>query len=351
MKLCCPTCEKPEQVFREILMNNIDWITPEYVRQQAQKGDKEALDCSILHWTQIVEAGYDGYQAARHQLKTVINSKHCALCQRYRADGRPTSQTCVTKCPLQSCDTGSLYSKVSGADYAESAPAFEYAASALLARLKVLRAELYPTAEPPLDKSRFEVVAAVGSPYIRGYCDYLDGTERCCYLWPDGTVKWGICDGNRHYYATVEDAKRVLAAWRGDNYMTDAAREQQYKDQFELVKSCESGWCIRNIQGETCKFIGTDGMAHDVFNVGEFHWPTKRAAEAALLKFQGKPMLPRHGDVVQRRYQKCIVVSDANAMGGYYVYSAEGMIDCGMCSDVAKCYANGTYKVLDNVFE
>ena len=57
-----------------------EWITQEYVKEQAKISGCAALDCSITHWKQILLAGYDGYKKAYYLHKTTMDGEFCALC-------------------------------------------------------------------------------------------------------------------------------------------------------------------------------------------------------------------------------------------------------------------------------
>lgn len=63
------------QKFLDKWMPRNGWLTQEQVCEESQKGDKEALDCSIEHWKQIVlDVKESGNQLGPYT---------CAMCQRY----------------------------------------------------------------------------------------------------------------------------------------------------------------------------------------------------------------------------------------------------------------------------
>ena len=67
----------------------MDWLTREYVQQQAGKNLHAALDVTIEHWTQL-------YEATQTELLTMqesmISSRFCGLCTFFRTE--ETDFTC-----------------------------------------------------------------------------------------------------------------------------------------------------------------------------------------------------------------------------------------------------------------
>jgi len=78
------TREEAEEALAKYEANQINWLTREYIEEQASKGDKEALECSIKHWQQIVDAGHDAFESAEDEYKVSMCHTHCALCTRYK---------------------------------------------------------------------------------------------------------------------------------------------------------------------------------------------------------------------------------------------------------------------------
>jgi hypothetical protein len=123
----------------------IDWLTPEYVQEQAKLGDKEALDCSIEHWKQVVVAGYDEFIKAQKANRVDIDSFYCALCCRnHLITHLGCSDACLIYRKLKSgCSNGTPFRKVTTALAKEDKQAFESAAVEELNFLIELRNELF----------------------------------------------------------------------------------------------------------------------------------------------------------------------------------------------------------------
>jgi len=86
----------------------IDWLTQEHIQEQAELGDKEALDCSIEHWKQIVVAGWDVFYTAYRRGKVNIYSNYCALCERFKLPSpyigtKCSNCTIATKAGVSGC--------------------------------------------------------------------------------------------------------------------------------------------------------------------------------------------------------------------------------------------------------
>ena len=125
--------KKWKEIEKEIKIN---WLSKEYIKQESQKGLKEALDCSILHWQQIVDAGYNIFKQAKEYKLVDMGIDYCSLCLRQeKTSGRRNR---CDSCPLKSCGSGSLWEKVW---QAESITKFEEAANNLLNELKKIRNE------------------------------------------------------------------------------------------------------------------------------------------------------------------------------------------------------------------
>ena len=61
----------------------MDWITKEYVKSEAAKGRRQAIECTQLHWQQLCKAGPKELQKALDNSKVEIDDFHCAMCRRY----------------------------------------------------------------------------------------------------------------------------------------------------------------------------------------------------------------------------------------------------------------------------
>lgn len=60
-----------------------EWLTQEQIIEVAKQGDREALKYSIIHWKQIVVAGWDEYKKAENKDLVNTETAFCALCQEY----------------------------------------------------------------------------------------------------------------------------------------------------------------------------------------------------------------------------------------------------------------------------
>jgi hypothetical protein len=146
----------------------VDWLTPEHIQEQAKLGDKEALDCSIEHWKQIVVAGFDEFIKARKADGVNIGSFHCALCRRNRLfTEHGCGDTCLIYRKLKSsCSYDTPYRKVSGAFDKQDKQAFESAAVEELNFLIELRNELfgnpYSTTELETEKMSDKMIVVKG---------------------------------------------------------------------------------------------------------------------------------------------------------------------------------------------
>jgi len=121
----------------------INWLTEEEVKEAAQKGDKEALDCSIEHWKQIVVAGYDEYVRARDKGKAAIDEGFCALCQKFQSAWTLTPFSCydcfLTKANKMCGSSKSIYQLVRRAQYTKDKPEFEKSSVDMLNLLVKIR--------------------------------------------------------------------------------------------------------------------------------------------------------------------------------------------------------------------
>jgi hypothetical protein len=86
----------------------MEWLTKEYVQQEAEKNLHAALDVTIEHWTQLCEATEEELKAMSDDM---ISSRFCGLCMYFRTT--ETAFTCVS-CLLNRAghkcgDSGSLW--------------------------------------------------------------------------------------------------------------------------------------------------------------------------------------------------------------------------------------------------
>jgi hypothetical protein len=93
------------------------WLAKGYVKYKAEQGDKEALDCSIEHWKQIVLAGRKKYRYNNLSQKVGMEGDYCALCKRRAIIGR----VCSEACPLKSCGNDTAWDKASSAIWSTKA--------------------------------------------------------------------------------------------------------------------------------------------------------------------------------------------------------------------------------------
>ena len=73
----------------------MNWLTKEEVKREA-KNPYTALQCSIRHHYQLIEASLPELMLATKQGKTGLSSDYCALCQHH--EEHPNFQ-----CPLNTC--------------------------------------------------------------------------------------------------------------------------------------------------------------------------------------------------------------------------------------------------------
>jgi len=76
----------------------MDWITKDYVKAEAEKGRKQAIECTRLHWQQLVKAGPKELDKV-FKVKVTICSAHCAMCHKYLLSGADMMcPRCLLKC-------------------------------------------------------------------------------------------------------------------------------------------------------------------------------------------------------------------------------------------------------------
>lgn len=78
----------------------MDWITQEYVKAEAEKGRKQAIECAQLHWRQLVKAGPEELEKALSG-RVEISNDYCAMCQRYYDFGCYDISKKCRKCHLK----------------------------------------------------------------------------------------------------------------------------------------------------------------------------------------------------------------------------------------------------------
>lgn len=69
--------QKEAQQFLDDWMPPEEWLTEEYIKQEAGKGLKEALMCSIIHWRQIV------LEIEEAEIRDEYCGGYCGLCQHF----------------------------------------------------------------------------------------------------------------------------------------------------------------------------------------------------------------------------------------------------------------------------
>lgn len=60
----------------------MDWITQEYVKAEAKKGRKQAIECTQLHWQQLWKADQQEIECAMDR-DVDMSADYCAMCIRY----------------------------------------------------------------------------------------------------------------------------------------------------------------------------------------------------------------------------------------------------------------------------
>lgn len=87
-------------------VQQIPWLTLEQVRLAADESEEAALDSSIAHWQQILEAGQEVYREARKQGLAGHGRFLCALCRRSEELTKAFfGGTCIA-CPLVKFGSG-----------------------------------------------------------------------------------------------------------------------------------------------------------------------------------------------------------------------------------------------------
>jgi hypothetical protein len=80
----------------------MDWITKEYVAEQAKLGEIPALECSLLHHQQGRDADWVELKEAIKKGKFTIKDELCSCCQavgNFKGSGKATQKACP-ECPL-----------------------------------------------------------------------------------------------------------------------------------------------------------------------------------------------------------------------------------------------------------
>ena len=122
----------------------MDWITKGYVRSEAIKGRKQAIECTQLHWRQLYKAGPKELKKACTMIRVSISSDYCAMCQRYllyRAG--MMCPKCFLKCRdvwNEACDT---FFQWKGDPTRTNWRKWKQAAKAVLAKIDRLHERLY----------------------------------------------------------------------------------------------------------------------------------------------------------------------------------------------------------------
>ena len=72
------------------------WLTVKQIKEAARESDEAAIECSILHYEQVMGAtGAELVQFGRNNRKEwLLNQVYCALCTRHHRNGS------CQKCPL-----------------------------------------------------------------------------------------------------------------------------------------------------------------------------------------------------------------------------------------------------------
>ena len=86
-------------------MNEINWLTADYVKTEAEKGLKEALAVTKLHWLQMSEATLEQLEAEFKDTRTLdsyTSTSYCGLCQYMKLTKKRV-------CPLnRNCSRGNM---------------------------------------------------------------------------------------------------------------------------------------------------------------------------------------------------------------------------------------------------
>jgi hypothetical protein len=125
----------------------MDWLTKDYIKAEAAKGRKQAIECTRLHWQQLVKAGPKKLRKACDNDLARIDSDLCAMCARYFVSGRDKPGKCLT-CPLNCWKlwwkaSDSHYEWYDEIDTRTNWRKWKQAAKAMLAKIDRLYERLY----------------------------------------------------------------------------------------------------------------------------------------------------------------------------------------------------------------
>lgn len=77
----------------------MDWITKEYIKSEAAKGRRQAIECTQLHWRELAKAKPKELEEAFDNKDVTITTDYCAICQRYLLSGAGMMcPKCLLKC-------------------------------------------------------------------------------------------------------------------------------------------------------------------------------------------------------------------------------------------------------------
>lgn len=125
----------------------MEWLTTDYIQAQAQKGRRQALECSIEHWRQLAGATYNSIKRAIDKGLVDVGSDYCALCEKYYSDFH------CGPCPLcrhqkNECGANTQWGKVTKGEFfcqptKRRYPAFHREAKKMLKVLRQVHKKLY----------------------------------------------------------------------------------------------------------------------------------------------------------------------------------------------------------------
>jgi hypothetical protein len=184
----------------------IGWLDLQEIEERSARSEKEAFDCSIEHWKQIVIAGYNEFEKARSQRKVNTGVEYCALCCRNYFENstnhcancpirRKTNQPHCKGTPYLSMNCSSL----SSYHHIQLVNTFERASIEELNFLIVLRNELYGN---PYETERKNIMGEERGLTIDGkwfsistiqealkkYCSFEEKKEKDKYDFKPGDV-------------------------------------------------------------------------------------------------------------------------------------------------------------------
>ncbi len=265
-----PQLDRMLKVFHSIYGKDkkMEWLTKEYIKEQAQISDIAVLKCSLDHWEQIVEAGWDEYHKGYTVGKVSLwgDGGFCALCLRHSFDKNNDAVPCIekSKCILAKegewCGSGlSKWRACVAPDAVHDATQFNKAAKKMRDLLKRLyERELKMTNKEKARKAVAEAQKELdkAQKYLQD-CDELRHGDYGSYK--SGGLWWAWDRNNGHGHITLElfgtrfGSGHQAQGSRDDmvrmgNHVDDLKRNSEDLKEFEhdnTKLSIDSDGCLR----------------------------------------------------------------------------------------------------------